>query len=336
MPAPEIAAIIPCYNGEAFLARAIESALSQTVPVRRVIVVDDASTDGSREVVRSFQASGYPVVLIEAGRNAGPAAARNLGIAAAHEPLLAFLDADDRWEAHHCEAMARLLDAFPEAVLAFGKTREVRGRPAPVVAGSGAGMGHGGSHCEYLLGGMLYENVVPQSAVMVRRSALIEAGGYLDGLRFSEDYDLWLRMAHRHPFAHTDAVTCTRMLHDQQASQHTLQMYRGAWYARARYREYVRRVGGGLSEDAFGRVCGRAYERDLQWAWQTRSLQVLRGVLALSGMVPGGDRLRYRWTWRAIVYWPVWRCMALAWDAARTLQGEGGWYRAGMRYRIEN
>jgi len=101
-------------------------------------------------------------------------------------------------------------------------------------------------------------------------------------------------------------------------------MYRGAWDARIRYRDYAARHGGGLSDEAFREICYRAYERDLRWAWSSRSLKLFRGVLDLSGMVPGGRRLRYWWTCRALMYWPIWRCMALAWDSANQSLADAG------------
>src|SRR4051794_6385105 len=109
-----ITAIIPCYNAEPFLAEAIESVLCQTRPVGEIIVVDDCSTDESVRV-----ASRYGVKLLRTGCNSGHATARNLGIAAAQGELIAWLDADDRWEPHHCETVCGLLDRFPEAAVAY-------------------------------------------------------------------------------------------------------------------------------------------------------------------------------------------------------------------------
>jgi glycosyltransferase involved in cell wall biosynthesis len=94
MPYPLlISVIIPVYNGEHYLAEALESVLAQTRPADEIIVVDDGSTDGSAAVAQRF---GLKVQLARQA-NLGAAAARNLGVELAYGSLLAFLDADDLW-----------------------------------------------------------------------------------------------------------------------------------------------------------------------------------------------------------------------------------------------
>ncbi|PDV97074.1 glycosyltransferase family 2 protein [Candidatus Chloroploca asiatica] len=110
-----ISVIIPVYNGERFLAEALQSVLDQTLPPDEIIVVDDGSTDNSATIARSF---GSPVrVLTQA--NLGPAAARNLGVAHTTGDLLAFLDADDLWLPNKLARQLHVLQDDPtcEAVL---------------------------------------------------------------------------------------------------------------------------------------------------------------------------------------------------------------------------
>jgi len=92
-PLSDITAVIPVHNCSRYLAAAIESVLTQTIPARELIVVDDGSTDDSRRVAANF---GDRVTCL-ALPHRGPAAARNAGIAAATGRWLAFLDADDLW-----------------------------------------------------------------------------------------------------------------------------------------------------------------------------------------------------------------------------------------------
>lgn len=84
-----ITAAIPCYNGAAYVGRAIESLLAQTRPADEILVVDDGSSDETADIVRR-----YPVVLIQHGRNRGLAAARNTALAKARGEILVFTDAD--------------------------------------------------------------------------------------------------------------------------------------------------------------------------------------------------------------------------------------------------
>ncbi|NEO92714.1 MAG: glycosyltransferase family 2 protein, partial [Moorea sp. SIO3G5] len=85
-----ISIIIPCYNNQAFIKQAIESALNQTYPYTEIIVIDDGSTDGSLEIIRSFENS----IKWETGSNQGAPAARNRGLELAKGEYIKFLDAD--------------------------------------------------------------------------------------------------------------------------------------------------------------------------------------------------------------------------------------------------
>jgi len=91
MTAPLVSIVIPCYNAEKYVGEAIQSALDQTYPNFEVIVIDDGSTDGSLERIRSFGEA----IRWETGPNRGGAAARNRGVGLARGRLVQFLDADD-------------------------------------------------------------------------------------------------------------------------------------------------------------------------------------------------------------------------------------------------
>ncbi|NCC37254.1 MAG: glycosyltransferase family 2 protein, partial [Chloroflexia bacterium] len=97
MSSPTISVIIPVYNGERFLAEAIQSVLDQTLPPDEIIVVDDGSTDGSAAVVdRLASTSSLPMRYVYQ-QNQGPAAVRNHGVQVALGAYIAFLNADDIW-----------------------------------------------------------------------------------------------------------------------------------------------------------------------------------------------------------------------------------------------
>jgi glycosyltransferase involved in cell wall biosynthesis len=100
-----ISCIVPVYNGERYLREAIDSILSQTYEPLEIIVVDDGSKDGTVAVVESYG----PQLRYVLQANAGPAAARNRGIAIATGRFIAFQDADDRW---HQEKLARQMARF--------------------------------------------------------------------------------------------------------------------------------------------------------------------------------------------------------------------------------
>ncbi len=108
MSAPRFSVVIPVFNGAAFIARAVESVLSQTWPAHEIIVVDDGSTDSTAQVVAELLPR-HPSLHYLHQANAGVSAARNTGANAASGDWLAFLDADDWFYPDRLEAHARFI-----------------------------------------------------------------------------------------------------------------------------------------------------------------------------------------------------------------------------------
>jgi glycosyltransferase involved in cell wall biosynthesis len=115
---PLVSAIITAYNGEAFLAEAIASAVAQGYRPLEIIVVDDGSTDGTADIAQSFEEVRY---LYQT--NQGVAGAMNLGVQAAAGEFLAFLDMDDLWEPNKLELQVGYLVGHPEVDYVIAKTR---------------------------------------------------------------------------------------------------------------------------------------------------------------------------------------------------------------------
>ena len=141
MDVPLVTVVTPVWNAAATLAEAVASVGAQTLPSWELILVDDASTDGSREIARRLAAEEPRIRLIERAENGGAAAARNDAIRAARGRLVAFLDADDRW---HPEKLARQA-AFMAArghPLVYSAYRRIAadGRPLGVVRPPLAGL----------------------------------------------------------------------------------------------------------------------------------------------------------------------------------------------------
>jgi len=114
---PLISVIIPVYNGECYLAEAIESALAQTWTPIEILIMDDGSTDGTSGVAHRFAAS----VRYDLQLHAGPGAARNRGVELARGEYLAFLDADDLWLKQKLELQMAAFQgsAPPDAVFGY-------------------------------------------------------------------------------------------------------------------------------------------------------------------------------------------------------------------------
>jgi glycosyltransferase involved in cell wall biosynthesis len=189
---PTVSVVIPTYNSADTLGRALESVGIQHYPALEILVVDDGSTDGTRAVLTPFVARGVRYVCAE-GR-LGPAGARNLGIARASGEFVAFLDADDTWLPGKISRQVDLLVKNPCVSLATcdGYTVTAVGerlsrcydvRPPAV-----------GPHAWKTL---LAYNFIKTPSVMVRRTDLVEVGGFRPELRVGEDLDLWIRLSLR-------------------------------------------------------------------------------------------------------------------------------------------
>ncbi|GAB4438348.1 MAG: glycosyltransferase family A protein [Anaerolineae bacterium] len=117
MTSESVSVIIPVYNGEQYLAEAIDSVLAQTRPPGEIIVVDDGSTDGSAEVVAAY---GEPVRYLRQA-NQGPSSARNFGVEQAKGELLAWLDQDDLWEPDKLERQIAYLEQNKNCEAVLGR-----------------------------------------------------------------------------------------------------------------------------------------------------------------------------------------------------------------------
>ncbi len=193
--ADTISAVIPAYNAEAFLGRAIESALAQTRPPEDIVVVDDGSTDATAKVAERF---GEPVRCIRQ-ENAGPSAARNRGIREARGTHVAFLDADDEWLPGHLERAAECFAAHPElawyaaAYKRFARNGRVWTDTVP------ADWLTDGAFLKDYLPAAGRRRIVHTDTVVVRRGVLLEVGGFDTRFDRGEDLDLWFRIGLRYP-----------------------------------------------------------------------------------------------------------------------------------------
>ena len=107
---PKISVVIPLYNKGFIVSKTLESVINQTFIDFEIIIVNDGSTDDSAAIVERFKDER---ILLFHQENKGAAAARNLGIEKARGELIAFLDADDIWEANHLEELFQLYTDFP-------------------------------------------------------------------------------------------------------------------------------------------------------------------------------------------------------------------------------
>jgi glycosyltransferase involved in cell wall biosynthesis len=181
-----VSVIIPCWRCQDSIARAIDSVAAQTQLPGELILVDDASGDGTLERLRELAARHEPgwVKVIALQRNSGPGAARNAGWAVASNSLIAFLDADDAWFPEKIARQMEWMTTHPEAVLTGHLTlclrddASAKAIPARFTAR------------RVSLSRMLWSNPFPTRSVMLRRDVPFRFGDR----SVSEDYLMWLEL----------------------------------------------------------------------------------------------------------------------------------------------
>ena len=197
---PRVSTVITSYNKGAFLAEAIESALAQDYVPHDIIVVDDGSTDDTRQVAMAF---GDRIRFIHQ-ETGGQSNAKNRGIRESRGEFIAFLDGDDRWRDGKLRKQVPLFQGRPRVGVVYSPSRWFSQRSAeaaetclPPVRRYRRGA---------VLEAILVDNFVPFSSALVRRSALDRAGWFDDACRIAPDYELWLRLAREYEFDYVDEV----------------------------------------------------------------------------------------------------------------------------------
>ncbi|MCF8142748.1 MAG: glycosyltransferase [Deltaproteobacteria bacterium] len=185
-----VSVIIPTFNRAMRTARAVASVLYQTCTDYELIVVDDGSQDNTEEVLRQF---GRRLRYIALPYNRGVSAARNRGIRESEAPWIAFLDSDDYWLPRKLEVQTAFFRTHPEA--AISQTQEVWIRNGRYANPKRRHRKLSGD----VFAPSLRLCLVSPSAVMLRRSLMEDVGLFDENLPVCEDYDLWLRIACRHP-----------------------------------------------------------------------------------------------------------------------------------------
>ena len=188
---PRVSVVIPAYNAVTLLPRAIGSVASQTMRSLDVLVVDDASSDGSAEAAEGLlRGHGLAHQVIRLPRNGGPAVARNAGVAAARGDYVAFLDADDVWMPQKLARQVEMLDAHPRITLCGCQAEWVDAAGsvvAPLFEDLPAVIPDGWKR-------LLWQCYVATPCAVARRADL-GIHPFDPALRVGEDRDLWIKLA---------------------------------------------------------------------------------------------------------------------------------------------
>ncbi len=214
---PLVSVIIPCYNAAKFLPRTIESVLSQEYPKVEIIVIDDGSTDNTREVVRPYLKRG--VRYISQDNSGGPARPRNVGIRNAAGDYIFLFDSDDLMLPAKITRSVEFLERGHKVGLLFTNFIQMdeEGQALP---GTFLDTYHHFQELpkrregedifiipqETAYAGLLFENFIGTSSAVIPRCIFDRIGLFDETLRYSEDRDLWFRIARQYDIAYLDTV----------------------------------------------------------------------------------------------------------------------------------
>jgi len=212
-----VSVIIPTYNRRELVARAVKSVINQTYWNTEIIVVDDGSTDNTKNFLQSF----FPHIKYIYQENRGVSAARNCGVSVSSGKYIAFLDSDDEW-------MAEFLDKTVNYMIS-GDFR---------IAQADERWIRNGKHLNKMKKHEKFEGdifipslslcLVTPSAVVMERELFLSYGGFDESLPACEDYDLWLRMGVSEKFGYLREILVTKYggHEDQLSSTPLLDKYR--------------------------------------------------------------------------------------------------------------
>lgn len=281
-----LSVIIAAYNASAFIGEALESVLRQTRAAKEIFVADDASTDNTRDIVRSV---GPRVTLLENMENKGPGARRNQAAARATGDAIALLDADNRWEPNHLETGGGLLDRFPEAGVAISRMR---------VFGTHEEIWPGGLPCADapmpVTLPLLRNNFVELSSLIIRRTLFEQVGGFISLPEkykgrwvLADDYYLSLRLSLETRFVGSMEPTVWYRRHEGQSSHFRTPLVLQAFTFRLRILEQIKSDPrhAAIRADAEDRV-RLAWEEELESCWRARDMAGLRMMVAFGRKSP--------------------------------------------------
>jgi len=190
---PRVSVIVPTYNCARFLSKALRSAQEQTYSDHEIIVVDDGSTDGTREVAAKY---GKAIRYLWQP-NKGVSAARNLGLSFATGEFVAYLDADDMWYHHKLERQIMFLDANKQYGLVHSDIDIINEDDEVIHHGFNQKTGRNvpQGRCTAQLFQLLQECHVQLPSVVVRREYVTRVGNFDVRLKGTEDYLQWILIA---------------------------------------------------------------------------------------------------------------------------------------------
>ena len=188
----KISVVMPSYQSALFIYNTLQSVIDQTVIPSQVLIIDDGSTDNTCSIIEEFSLKHpeFNIQLIKSLHN-GPGAARNIGIQTATSEWIAFLDSDDIWFPNKIAVTLQAINEYPKANFFCHNETMIS------EDGSSSFLDYSRYYSSLTpLPKQLYKkNLFSTSAVVCKRSDLLDNNGFDEHLSSAQDYELWLRMS---------------------------------------------------------------------------------------------------------------------------------------------
>lgn len=187
-----ISIIIPLYNKEFSISKALNTVLSQTYRDFEIIIVNDGSTDNSLSVCEAIKCISNTDIKIVNKENGGVCSARNRGIEEAKYDYIALLDADDLWPNNYLESQVQMIYDFPEAAM-WGANYYELNFGEPRFLQTGLSDDHRG-YVENYFGFKHHSDLFHPSSVVIRKEVFKKVGYFDTRIKYAEDSDMWYRI----------------------------------------------------------------------------------------------------------------------------------------------
>ena len=266
---------MPVYNGEKYLAEAIESILSQTFADFELIIVDDASQDRSPEISREYERRDDRVRFLRSERNMGVSTARNRGIANARGDYIAFMDSDDVSLPTRLEQQSRFLQEHPE-IGGVGICSKVANHDLTTVLSTKIPPRQ---HVFIVLSLFIDSISLFGGCLMIRCEPLRTVGGWNESLRYGEEADLFIRLLlqTRIRYANLPEILYVQRLHDSNKSSHSVTV--AAKQSNAYLRRCLNMLWDEVTDDTLMRFRRLRQAQKLNWSERRATRKDLKRLL---------------------------------------------------------
>lgn len=315
---PVVSVVMPLYNKEHYVLRAVKSVLSQSFSRFELLIVDDGSTDGGPDIIRRIN---DPRIRLFFQPNRGKCTARNHAVSMAAAALIAFLDADDEWMPDFLETVINLKASFPEADVWGTAYYEIApdGTRRSIMMSDTLRRQTGGMIINFFRFSLQYQQPCNASSTMVSKDALVKVGGFPDCLARLGDTDTLFRLALRYPVAYCPVEKA--IYHMEAENRSDAYMYSGNYLFFDHARAFLRESGPDLKlEEDVLQYLGYYHTRGLYRNWITGNREAMRDIIRDCSGIRGYRKTCFLWRFLAGIPYPlVTFCIRMRYVLARLL-----------------